>query len=142
MRELYETGVWTIFSTLDPRVLQFKPGLLMAPELVEELLGRMADGIARAQGAGRPPTPEDESDRAARDRPGRPSRVRRRRDGRRDGGRRRAGAPRLRRADLAPDHPVRERHLPGRGPGHGLHGSPARAPPGLPHAPGDLLRAG
>jgi len=49
MRELYETGVWAIFSTLDPRVLQFKPGLLMAPELVDELLGRMADGIARAQ---------------------------------------------------------------------------------------------
>src|SRR4051795_11468650 len=41
MGELYETGVWAIFSTLDPRVLQFKPGLLMAPELVEELLGRM-----------------------------------------------------------------------------------------------------
>ena len=49
MRELYETGVWAIFSTLDPRVLQFKPGLLMTPELVDELLGRMADGIARAE---------------------------------------------------------------------------------------------
>ena len=49
MRELYETGVWAIFSTLDPRVLQFKPGLLMPPELVDELLGRMADGIARAE---------------------------------------------------------------------------------------------
>lgn len=48
MRELYETGVWAIFSTLDPRVLQFKPGLLMSPELVDELLGRVADGIARA----------------------------------------------------------------------------------------------
>jgi acetylornithine/succinyldiaminopimelate/putrescine aminotransferase len=48
MRELYETGVWAIFSTLDPRVLQFKPGLLMTPELVDELLGRVADGIARA----------------------------------------------------------------------------------------------
>jgi acetylornithine/succinyldiaminopimelate/putrescine aminotransferase len=48
-RELYETGVWAIFSTLDPRVLQFKPGLLMSPELVDELLGRMADGIARAE---------------------------------------------------------------------------------------------
>jgi acetylornithine/succinyldiaminopimelate/putrescine aminotransferase len=46
MRELYETGVWAIFSTLDPRVLQFKPGLLMSPELVDEVLGRMADGIA------------------------------------------------------------------------------------------------
>ncbi len=48
MRELYETGVWAIFSTLDPRVLQFKPGLLMTPELVDEMLGRVADGIARA----------------------------------------------------------------------------------------------
>ena len=48
MRELYEIGVWAIFSTLDPRVLQFKPGLLMAPELVDELLGMMADGITRA----------------------------------------------------------------------------------------------
>lgn len=48
MRELYEIGVWAIFSTLDPRVLQFKPGLLMTPELVDELLARMADGIARA----------------------------------------------------------------------------------------------
>jgi acetylornithine/succinyldiaminopimelate/putrescine aminotransferase len=46
MREMYETGVWAIFSTLDPRVLQFKPGLLMSPELVGEVLGRMADGIA------------------------------------------------------------------------------------------------
>ena len=26
MRHLYEHGVWAIFSTLDPRVLQFKPG--------------------------------------------------------------------------------------------------------------------
>ena len=29
MRELYENGVWAIFSTLDPRVLQFKPGILL-----------------------------------------------------------------------------------------------------------------
>jgi hypothetical protein len=35
--------------TLDPRVLQFTPGLLMSPELVDELLGMMADGIARAE---------------------------------------------------------------------------------------------
>ena len=51
MRELYETGVWAIFSTLDPRVLQFKPGLLMTPELVDDLLDRMAPGIARAREA-------------------------------------------------------------------------------------------
>jgi acetylornithine/succinyldiaminopimelate/putrescine aminotransferase len=48
MRELYELGVWAIFSTLDPRVLQFKPGILMPPDLVEELLDRTALAIARA----------------------------------------------------------------------------------------------
>jgi acetylornithine/succinyldiaminopimelate/putrescine aminotransferase len=48
MRELYETGVWAIFSSLDPRVLQFKPGILMTPDLVEELLDRVAVGVARA----------------------------------------------------------------------------------------------
>lgn len=48
MRELYDLGVWAIFSTLDPRVLQFKPGILMPPDLVEELLDRTALGIARA----------------------------------------------------------------------------------------------
>ena len=51
MRELYEIGVWAIFSTLDPRVLQFKPGLLMTPELVDELLDKTATGIARARDA-------------------------------------------------------------------------------------------
>ena len=29
MQHLYENGVWAIFSTLDPRVLQFKPGILL-----------------------------------------------------------------------------------------------------------------
>ena len=33
MRHLYENGVWAIFSTLDPRVLQFKPGILLGPDL-------------------------------------------------------------------------------------------------------------
>ena len=32
MRHLYENGVWAIFSTLDPRVLQFKPGILLGPD--------------------------------------------------------------------------------------------------------------
>ncbi len=31
MRRLYENGVWAIFSTLDPRVLQFKPASCSAP---------------------------------------------------------------------------------------------------------------
>ena len=48
MRELYEVGVWAIFSTLDPRVLQFKPGILMTPDLVEELLDRVAVGVSHA----------------------------------------------------------------------------------------------
>jgi len=48
MRHLYENGVWAIFSTLDPRVLQFKPGILLKPELAEELLDRVEVGISRA----------------------------------------------------------------------------------------------
>jgi acetylornithine/succinyldiaminopimelate/putrescine aminotransferase len=48
-RHLYEHGVWAIFSTLDPQVLQFKPGLLLTPDLAEELLDRVAVGIASAR---------------------------------------------------------------------------------------------
>jgi len=48
MRELYERGVWAIFSTLDPRVLQYKPGVLMTAELTDDLLERTADAIAAA----------------------------------------------------------------------------------------------
>jgi acetylornithine/succinyldiaminopimelate/putrescine aminotransferase len=48
-KALYEHGVWAIFSTLDPRVLQFKPGLLLTPELAEELLDRVAVAVARAR---------------------------------------------------------------------------------------------
>jgi hypothetical protein len=49
MRRLYEHGVWAIFSTLDPRVLQFKPGILMGPDLVDEVLDRTAVGIELAR---------------------------------------------------------------------------------------------
>jgi acetylornithine/succinyldiaminopimelate/putrescine aminotransferase len=48
MRHLYENGVWAIFSTLDPRVLQYKPGILMRPELCEELLDRTEVAIRKA----------------------------------------------------------------------------------------------
>jgi acetylornithine/succinyldiaminopimelate/putrescine aminotransferase len=48
MKRLYETGVWAIFSTLDPRVLQFKPGVLMTPPLCEELLDRVEVAIGQA----------------------------------------------------------------------------------------------
>jgi acetylornithine/succinyldiaminopimelate/putrescine aminotransferase len=58
MKRLYENGVWAIFSTLDPRVLQYKPGILLNPDLCEELLERteVAIGLARddmAKGARR-----------------------------------------------------------------------------------------
>ena len=48
MRRLYEHGVWAIFSTLDPRVLQFKPGILMTPDLVDEVLDRAGVAIGKA----------------------------------------------------------------------------------------------
>jgi acetylornithine/succinyldiaminopimelate/putrescine aminotransferase len=53
MRHLYEHGVWAIFSTLDPRVLQFKPGILLGPELVDEVLDRTAVAIELARSEAR-----------------------------------------------------------------------------------------
>jgi acetylornithine/succinyldiaminopimelate/putrescine aminotransferase len=55
MKHLYQHGVWAIFSTLDPRVLQFKPGVLMPTALCEELLERVerAIGLARAECLGK-----------------------------------------------------------------------------------------
>jgi acetylornithine/succinyldiaminopimelate/putrescine aminotransferase len=49
MKRLYENGVWAIFSTLDPRVLQYKPGILLDPGLCEELLERTEVAIGRAR---------------------------------------------------------------------------------------------
>ena len=49
MKRLYENGVWAIFSTLDPRVLQYKPGILLAPAVCEELLERTEVAIAKAR---------------------------------------------------------------------------------------------
>src|SRR4051812_32507464 len=48
MKHLYENGVWAIFSTLDPRVLQYKPGILLGPELVDEVLDRTEVSIGQA----------------------------------------------------------------------------------------------
>ena len=50
MRRLYQNGVWAIFSTLDPRVLQFKPGILMTQSLCEDLLRRVEAAIGLARG--------------------------------------------------------------------------------------------
>lgn len=48
MKHLYANGVWAIFSTLDPSVLQFKPGILMTQELSEDLLRRVEIAVGRA----------------------------------------------------------------------------------------------
>ena len=48
MRALYENGVWAIFSTLDPRVLQFKPGILCDRMLVDDVLSRVDIAIGQA----------------------------------------------------------------------------------------------
>ncbi|HHZ67619.1 MAG TPA: aspartate aminotransferase family protein [Gammaproteobacteria bacterium] len=49
MKHLYNNGVWAIFSTLDPRVLQFKPGLLLTQADCEEVLRRVEIGIGLAR---------------------------------------------------------------------------------------------
>ncbi|GEN35217.1 class-III pyridoxal-phosphate-dependent aminotransferase [Aneurinibacillus danicus] len=48
MQSLYENGVWAIYSMLDPRILQFKPGLLCDKEYCDELLTRVEVSIKRA----------------------------------------------------------------------------------------------
>lgn len=48
MQKLYENGVWAIYSQLDDKVLQFKPGILCTREYCDELLERMQKGIGEA----------------------------------------------------------------------------------------------
>jgi acetylornithine/succinyldiaminopimelate/putrescine aminotransferase len=48
-RALYENGVWAIFSSLDKRVLQWKPGLLLTPELCTEIMRRFDAAMPRAR---------------------------------------------------------------------------------------------
>lgn len=50
-RALYDRGVWAIFSSLDPSVLQFKPGLLVDAALVGDVLDRLDDALAAARAA-------------------------------------------------------------------------------------------
>jgi acetylornithine/succinyldiaminopimelate/putrescine aminotransferase len=49
MKRLYDNGVWAIFSTLDPRVLQFKPGLLVDGALCDDVLDRLDAAVASAR---------------------------------------------------------------------------------------------
>lgn len=48
MQSLYDNGVWAIYSMLDNRVLQFKPGLLCDKEYCDELLNRCEVSIREA----------------------------------------------------------------------------------------------
>lgn len=51
MAELYRQGVWAIFSTLDPAVLQFKPGLLLTERESDEILVRLRDAVRKVAAA-------------------------------------------------------------------------------------------
>ena len=51
MKALYDNGVWAIFSTLDPRVLQFKPGILYDRFHCEEVLNRLETAVGQARAA-------------------------------------------------------------------------------------------
>ena len=48
---LYRNGVWAIFSGLDPRVLQFKPGMLIDQALADEVLGILRRSVLEAKAA-------------------------------------------------------------------------------------------
>jgi len=48
-RALYEHGVWAIFSSLDKRVLQWKPGVLLTADLCQEIIDRFDAAMPRAR---------------------------------------------------------------------------------------------
>ena len=48
-RALYERGVWAIFSSLDKRVLQWKPGIILTQELCREIMERFDAAMPRAR---------------------------------------------------------------------------------------------
>ncbi|MFF0014859.1 aspartate aminotransferase family protein [Streptomyces sp. NPDC005374] len=52
MAELYRQGVWAIFSTLDPAVLQFKPGLLLTEPETAEILARLRTAVRKVAAHG------------------------------------------------------------------------------------------
>jgi putrescine aminotransferase len=45
MRSLYDNGVWAIYSMLDAKVLQFKPGILCDQQYCDELLTRFETSL-------------------------------------------------------------------------------------------------
>jgi putrescine aminotransferase len=65
MRSCYENGIWAIYSALDPRALQFKPGLLLERALCDEILERLdkAVGEARVAALAKPKAPRTRPNR-------------------------------------------------------------------------------
>ena len=59
---LYENGVWAIFSTLDPTVLQFKPGMLLDARRLCEEAASTARPSPSAPRLGRGPRPRPAPD--------------------------------------------------------------------------------
>ena len=53
-QELFERGVWAIASGFDSSVLQFKPGLLLAPDDADLVLDRLEAALDRAKDIDRP----------------------------------------------------------------------------------------
>ncbi len=49
---LYNKGLWAMFASFDPAVLQFKPGLLVDRAYCDEALQRLDDALAAQEGAG------------------------------------------------------------------------------------------
>ena len=48
-RAPYEHEIWAIFSSLDKRVLQFKPGVLLTSDLCQEVLDRFDAAMPMAR---------------------------------------------------------------------------------------------
>jgi acetylornithine/succinyldiaminopimelate/putrescine aminotransferase len=49
MRAMFENGIWAIYARFDPRIVQFKPGLLCTKEYCDELLTRFEKSIGEAK---------------------------------------------------------------------------------------------
>lgn len=45
MKALFDAGVWAIFASYDPRVLQFKPGLLLTRAEADDILDRLETAL-------------------------------------------------------------------------------------------------
>jgi hypothetical protein len=51
MRDCYRNGIWAIYSALDPRALQFKPGLLCDVSLCDDILNRLDAAVGQSRAA-------------------------------------------------------------------------------------------